>query len=144
MNVAGTTLAKYRRSLIEKRYTGMVLDHMPQSKFWFVLSGTRGDKVLYEHVAFSCDGKSIHGWQMLYPLSERTFYDLVADEIHRNTRTSQARCALRRGLSEIMRRKTLAIAQASCTACPPPGRHISLASVADTVPSSNDTDHGYA
>ena len=97
VNVAGTTLAKYRRSLIEKRYTGMALDHMPQSKFWFVLSGMRGDKVLYEHVAFSCDGKSIHGWQMLYPLSERTFYDLVADEIHRNTRTSQARCALRRG-----------------------------------------------
>jgi len=30
-------------------------------------------------------------------LSERTFYDLVADEIRRNTRTSQARCALRRG-----------------------------------------------
>jgi curved DNA-binding protein CbpA len=97
MNIAGTTLAKYRRSLIEKRYGGMVLDHMPQSKFWFVLSGTRGDKVLYEHVAFSCDGKSIHGWQMIYPLSERTFYDLVADEVHRNTRTSQARCALRRG-----------------------------------------------
>jgi curved DNA-binding protein CbpA len=97
MNIAGTTLAKYRRSLIEKRYGGMVLDHMPQSKFWFVLSGTRGDKVVYEHVAFSCDGKSIHGWQMLYPLGERTFYDLVADEVHRNTRTSQARCALRRG-----------------------------------------------
>ena len=97
MNIAGTTLAKYRRSLIEKRYTGMMLDHMPQSKFWFVLSGTRDDKVLYEHVGFSCDGKSIHGWQMLYPLSERTFYDLVADEVHRNMRTSQARCALRRG-----------------------------------------------
>jgi hypothetical protein len=63
-----------------------------------VLSGARGDKVFYERVAFSCDGKSLHGWQMIYPLSERTFYDLVADEVHRNhTHTSQSRCALRRG-----------------------------------------------
>ena len=83
-NIAGTTLAKYRRSLIEKRYAGVVLDHTPQRKFWFVLSGTRGDKVFYERVTFSCDGRSIHGWQMIYPLSERTLYDLVADEVHRN------------------------------------------------------------
>jgi DnaJ domain len=98
VNIAGTTLAKYRRSLIEKRYAGVTLDHTPQGKFWFVLSGARGDKVFYEHVAFSCDGKSLHGWQMIYPLSERTFYDLVADEVHRHhTHTSQGRCALRRG-----------------------------------------------
>jgi len=98
VNIAGTTLAKYRRSLIEKRYAGVTLDHTPQGKFWFVLSGARGDKVFYELVTFSCDGKSLHGWQMIYPLSERTFYDLVADEVHRHhTHTSQSRCALRRG-----------------------------------------------
>jgi hypothetical protein len=35
---------------------------------------------------------------MIYPLSERTFYDLVAGEVHRHhTLTSQGRCALRRG-----------------------------------------------
>ena len=71
MNVTGTTLAKYRRSLIEKRYSGVTLDHTPQSKFWFVLSGARDDKVLYEHVTFACDGKSIHGWQMIYPSNQR-------------------------------------------------------------------------
>ena len=49
-----------------------------------MISGSRGDKVFYEHVTFSCDGKSIHGWQMIYPSSERTFYDLVADEVYRN------------------------------------------------------------
>lgn len=87
-NIAGTTLAKYRRSLIEEHYAGVVLDHTPQRKFWFVLSGTRGDKVFYERISFSCDGRSIHGWQMIYPVSERTLYDLVADEVHRNYRHS--------------------------------------------------------
>ena len=83
-NVAGMTPAKYRRSLIAGRYAGVDLDHAPQRKFWFVLSGTRGDKVFYERVIFSCDTKAIHGWQMIYPSSERTIYDLVVDEIQRN------------------------------------------------------------
>src|SRR5262245_46594088 len=83
-NVTGVTIAKYRRLLMDKRYAGVTLDHTPQSKYWFVLSGSREDKVYYEQVTFSCDGRSIHGWQMIYPLSERTVYDLVADEVHRN------------------------------------------------------------
>jgi curved DNA-binding protein CbpA len=83
-NVTGVTPAKYRRSLIEGRYAGVDFEHSPQRKFWFVLSGTRGDQVFYERVIFSCDTKAIHGWQMIYPSSERTLYDLVADEIQRN------------------------------------------------------------
>ena len=67
-NMAGATLAKYRRSLIEERYAGVVLDHTRQGKFWFVLSGTRGDNVLYERVTFACDGKLIHRWQMHLPI----------------------------------------------------------------------------
>lgn len=90
-NVTGTTLARYRRTLIQNRYPDVNLDHTPQSTSWFVLSGTQGDKVLYEHVAFSCDGRSIRGWQMMYPSSERTLYDLVADEVHRSF-TSSAQC----------------------------------------------------
>ena len=96
-NMAGATLANYRRSLIAERYTGVVFDHTRQSKFWFVLSGTRGDNALYERVTFACGGKLIHGWQMIYPLSERTLYDLVADEIHRNyTPTDRAGVRCRR------------------------------------------------
>ena len=94
-NVVGITLAHYRRSLIEERYAGVSFDHTRQRKFWFALSGTRGDKVFYERVTFACDGKSIHGWQMIYPLSERTLYDFVADEVHRNyvhTGRASARC----------------------------------------------------
>ena len=102
-NVAGTTLTKYRRLLIEERYAAAVLDHRPQHKFWFVLSGIRGDKAFYERVTISCDGRSIHGWRMIYALSERTLYDLVADEVHRHyTHTSGpgARCA--RSQAEIL------------------------------------------
>lgn len=84
-NITGTTVSRYRRKLINTRYAGVTLDHAPQGRTWFVLSGLRGDKVLYEHVSFSCDGRSIYGWQMTYPSNERTFYDLLADEVHRNS-----------------------------------------------------------
>lgn len=85
-NTAGTTPARYRRSLIEERYWGAALDptphSTPQRKFWFVLSGIHGDKAFYD--TFSCDGRSIHSWQMTYPLSERTIYDLIAEEVQRS------------------------------------------------------------
>ena len=83
-NSAGMSLAKYRRSVIEERYAGVVFGRTPQRRFWFVLSGTRDEMMLYERITFSCDGRSVHGWQMIYPLSERTFYDRIADEVHRN------------------------------------------------------------
>jgi hypothetical protein len=34
--------------------------------------------VFLERVTVSCDGKSMHGWQMLYPVSERAAYDQLA------------------------------------------------------------------
>lgn len=91
-NVTGTTLASHRRFLLRNRYAGVRLDYSPQSKLWFVLSGSQGNDVIYEHVGFSCDGASMHGWQMIYPARERTFYDLVADEIHRRTALTSLHC----------------------------------------------------
>jgi curved DNA-binding protein CbpA len=82
-NVAGTTLSHYRRSRMEARYAGAVFDQVPQHKFGFVLSGTLGGNAFYERVTFACDGRSIHGWQMIFPVSRRTLYDLVADEVDR-------------------------------------------------------------
>jgi curved DNA-binding protein CbpA len=83
-NGAGTTLTHYRRSRMEEHYAGAVFDRIPQRKFGFVLSGTQGDKAFYERVTFACDGRAIHGWQMVFPVSQRTLYDLVADEVDRS------------------------------------------------------------
>jgi|SRR5262245_58453016 len=83
-NGAGTTLAQYRRSRMEEHYAGAVFDSIPQHKFDFVLSGTQGDKAFYERVTFACSGRAIHGWQMVFPVSQRTLYDLVADAVNRS------------------------------------------------------------
>jgi hypothetical protein len=82
-NFSGASLAGYRRSRMEEHYAGAMFEKSPQRKYGFVLSGTQGDRVFYERVTFSCDGSAIHGWQMLFPVSQRTVYDLVADEVDR-------------------------------------------------------------
>jgi hypothetical protein len=44
----------------------------------------------------------MHGWQMTFPSSERTLYDLVADEVHRHYTHASApgvRCGEQRSRS---------------------------------------------
>jgi curved DNA-binding protein CbpA len=97
-NVSGTTLTRYRRSRMEARYAGAAFDQVPERKFGFVLSGTRGGNAFYERVTFACSARAIHGWRMIFPLSQRTLYDLMADEMDRTytqrTRPS-SRCSER-------------------------------------------------
>ena len=95
-NVAGASLARYRRARMEEHYAGASFEQSPQRKYGFVLSGTRGDRAFYERVTFSCDGAAIHGWQMIFPVSQRTVYDLVADEVNR-TYTQRTRPGARCG-----------------------------------------------
>lgn len=85
-NTSGMTLAKRRRSLMEDTYKDATFDYSPQRSTWFVLSGTLGTEMFYERVTFSCDGRALHGWKLVYPLSERTFYDRIVEEVHRRYR----------------------------------------------------------
>jgi hypothetical protein len=77
-NTSGMTLANLRRSLMKERYAGAAFDPAPRRQHWFALSGTRSGEVFLERITFSCDGRSMHGWQMLYPSSQRSTYDGLA------------------------------------------------------------------
>lgn len=83
-NNTRTTPARFRRALMQKRYAGASFDAGPRRRYWFALSGTRGDDVFFERVTFSCDRKTMHGWQMIYPSSARATYDKIAKLVLRN------------------------------------------------------------
>ena len=83
-NTPGMTLSAFRRSLMKKRYAGASFDAAPQRDHWFALSGTRGENAFFERVTFSCDRKSMHGWQMVYPSNARAIYDKLARQVLRN------------------------------------------------------------
>ena len=83
-NTARITPGGYRSVLMKDRYAGAQFKPAPRSEHWFALSGTLGDEVFLERVTFSCDGRSMHGWQIRYPASQRSTYDELASLILRN------------------------------------------------------------
>jgi hypothetical protein len=80
------SLRAYREFLLQESYAGAKLDYAPVRDRWFVLSGTLGDREFYERVSFTCGGRLINSWAMVYPISpeaENRFYDRVVEAIAR-------------------------------------------------------------
>ena len=80
-NETEATLAEYRDQILSDNYNGADLDYAPIKKRWFVVSGTRGDMHFYERVSFTCGGRLINSWALLYPVKERHIYDRVIEAI---------------------------------------------------------------
>ena len=72
LNTSGATIVQHRQSLLDGPYRDAAFDYAPRRPNWFVLSGTLGTEMFYERVTFSCDGRALHGWKMVYPILERS------------------------------------------------------------------------
>lgn len=83
-NEDGTTLAAYRDYLMQENYAGAAIDYAPIKGKWFVLSGTIGEKEFYERVSFTCGGRLINSWAMIYPKAERRFYNRIVEAVARS------------------------------------------------------------
>jgi hypothetical protein len=81
LNEQGVSLADYRRQLLEENYAGVEIDYAPVRDRWFVLSGVRDGVMFYERVTFTCGGKLINSWAMLYPAAERKRYDRIVEAV---------------------------------------------------------------
>ena len=82
-NASSNSLTEYRQFLMDEQYAGAVIDYAPVKQRWFVLSGTRNGEMFYQRVSFTCGGKLINSWAMLYPASERKTYDRVVEAVAR-------------------------------------------------------------
>lgn len=82
-NETAATLAEYRTQLLTENYSGAELDYAPVKKRSFVVSGTRGTMHFYERVSFTCGGRLINSWALLYPVSERHIYDRIVEAVAR-------------------------------------------------------------
>lgn len=83
-NDDGRSLAAHRRLLLEKNYADATIDYAPMRKRWFVLSGTMDSRTFYQRVAFTCGGRLINSWAMIYPTSRKRFYDRLVERMHRS------------------------------------------------------------
>ncbi len=82
-NESGATLTEYRQQILDNNYRGASLDFAPVRKSWFIVSGTRGGLHFYERVSFTCGGRLINSWALLYPADQRAFYDKVVEAVAR-------------------------------------------------------------
>ncbi|MGL4397108.1 MAG: hypothetical protein ACRCS9_11260 [Hyphomicrobium sp.] len=82
-NSESHTLAEYRDFLLTEQYAGATIDYAPVRKTWFVLSGVKAGETFYQRVSFTCGGKLINSWAMLYPEAERRLYDKVLEAVAR-------------------------------------------------------------
>lgn len=82
-NEDAVSLRAYRRYLIKEQYAGAKITYAPVRRGWFILSGTIGDQEFYERVSFTCGGRLINSWAMIYPHAENRFYDRVVEAIAR-------------------------------------------------------------
>lgn len=91
-NEEAATLSSYRTQLLQDNYATADLDYAPVGKGWFVISGTVDGRMFYERVNFSCSGRIINTWAMIYPVSERKFYDRVVEAIAPTFRKTPGGC----------------------------------------------------
>ncbi len=80
-NDGNLSMDTYRQHILDNNYTGAELDYAPIRRRHFIVSGTRGEMHFYERVSFICGGRFINSWALLYPVSERAFYDRVVEAV---------------------------------------------------------------
>jgi hypothetical protein len=92
-NVEHHSPRSYQRYIASHSYAGLAVDYAPVGESWAVLSGTRGDTMIYEKIMFSCGGRVINSFAMLYPIAERRFYDPLVEAIEDSFRPGVEGCA---------------------------------------------------
>ena len=91
-NPDGMALRDYRTLVLQQSYQGADVDYAPLRNTWFVLSGTRDGVIFYERVTFTCGGRLINSWAMLYPAAERRLYDRIVEQVARSYRPGEGDC----------------------------------------------------
>ena len=91
-NVDGHSPGTYQRFIAKSSYPGLRVDYAPVGGSWTVLSGTQGPRIIYEKVMFSCGGRVINSFAMIYPIAERAFYDPIVEAVEDSFRPGTESC----------------------------------------------------
>jgi hypothetical protein len=88
-NADGHTVASYMHYIRRESYSGYDIDYAPRGQTWFVLSGENDQNVFYEKVMFSCRGRIISSFALIYPIASKAMFDPVVEGIERTFRPGQ-------------------------------------------------------
>jgi len=80
-NEGGQSVASYQDYVQRHSYADFTVDYRPLGSNWFVLSGDGGGKTFYEKVMFSCDGRLINSFALIYPTADKRRFDAIVEGI---------------------------------------------------------------
>ena len=84
------TVASYQDIVARKSYASYQIHYRPRGNTWFVLSGEGDGKIFYEKVVFSCGGRLINSFALIYPAAERQIFDRIVERVEDTFRAGTA------------------------------------------------------
>ena len=81
VNESGFTPGAYQDHVARESYGNYKVTFRPLGKSWFALSGEDDAKIFYEKVIFSCSGRLISSFAMIYPKERRDVFDPLVERI---------------------------------------------------------------
>jgi hypothetical protein len=81
--------ASYQGYLARKSYSQYQIDYRPLGQNWFVLSGEGNGRIFYEKVMFSCGGRLMNSFALLYSSDEREAFDRMVERMEKSFRPGQ-------------------------------------------------------
>ena len=80
-NEARQSVASYQDYVQRHSYASFAIDYRPLGSNWFVLSGDGNGQTFYEKVMFSCDGRLINSFALIYPTADKRRFDAIVEGI---------------------------------------------------------------
>ena len=88
-NSDGHTVASYMSFIRRESYANYPVSYSPRGQTWFVLSGESSERVFYEKVMFSCGGRIINSFALMYPVATKRLFDPIVEGIENTFRPGQ-------------------------------------------------------
>ena len=83
------TVGSYMNVIRQQSYAEYKVDYAPRGATWFVLSGQNDRDVFYEKVIFSCSGRIINSFALIYPVESKREFDPIVEGIEKTFRPGQ-------------------------------------------------------
>ena len=83
------TVGSYMNVIRQESYAEYKVDYAPRGATWFVLSGQNDRDVFYEKVIFSCSGRIINSFALIYPVESKREFDPIVEGIEKTFRPGQ-------------------------------------------------------
>jgi hypothetical protein len=89
INDPGFSPATYQSYIARKSYAQYQVDYRPLGQNWFVLSGEGNGRIFYEKVIFSCGGRLINSFALVYSTADRVAFDRILERMEKSFRPGQ-------------------------------------------------------